>query len=82
MADRLVDATVALDRLDGARPAECGGDPQDPGAGAEVEDTSPPASVPGALPGERGQAQPGGGVESGSESAAGVDDQGRRHARR
>jgi hypothetical protein len=73
VADRLVDARIALHRLDGPRPAERGGDPQDPGAGAEVEDASPRASIAWRSPGQRRQAQPGGGVEPGSESRAGID---------
>ena len=73
MADRLVHAAVALHRLDGPRPAERGGDPQDPGAGAEVEDASPRASIGGRSAGQRRQAQLGGGMEPGSESRAGID---------
>ena len=75
MADRLVNAAVALYRLDAPRPAERGGDPQDPGAGAEVEDASPRASIAWCSPGQRRQAQPGGGMEPRSESRAGIDDE-------
>jgi len=75
VADRLVNAAVALDRLDAPRPAKCGGDPQDSGAGAEVEDTSPGARIAWRPAGQRRQAEPGGGVEPGSESRAGIDDE-------
>ena len=70
-----MNAAVALHRLDAPRPAKCGGDPQDSGAGAEVEDASPGARIAWRSPGQCRQAQLGGGMESGSESRAGIDDE-------
>lgn len=70
-----MNARVALHCFDGPRPLERGGDPQDSGAGAEVEDTSPLVWIAWRSPGQRRQAQPGGGMEPGSEAGSGIDDE-------
>lgn len=81
MADRVVDARVALHRLDSPSPLQRGGDAEDSGAGAEVEDASVGAGIARSPPGQRRQAQPGGGVETGSEAGARIDDERRSTAR-
>jgi hypothetical protein len=81
VADRVVDARVALHRLDGPGPLQRGGDAEDSGAGAEVEDASLGARIARRSPGQRCQAQPGGRMEPRSEAGAGIDDE-RRSAMR
>ena len=82
MADRVVDARVALHRLDGPGPSKRGGDAEDSGAGTEVEDASLLARLARRSPGQRRQAQPGGRMEPGPEAGAGIDDDRRSAARR